>query len=38
MALGFEPAGSTPGELAELIRVERENWGRIIRAANIRVE
>ena len=38
MSLGFEVSGSTPGELAERIRVEREKWGRIIRAANIRAE
>jgi tripartite-type tricarboxylate transporter receptor subunit TctC len=38
MSLGFEVAGSTPQQLAERIRTEREKWGRIIRAANIRVE
>ena len=38
MALGFEAAGSTPQQLAERIRSEREKWGRIIRAANIRAE
>ena len=38
MSLGFEVSGSTPQELAERIRVEREKWGRIIRAANIKAE
>ena len=38
MALGFEVAGSTPQELAERVRTEREKWGRTIRAANIRAE
>ena len=38
MALGFEVAGSTPQQLADRIRTEREKWGRIIRAANIRAE
>jgi tripartite-type tricarboxylate transporter receptor subunit TctC len=38
MALGFEVAGSTPQELAERVRVEREKWSRIIRAARITVD
>jgi tripartite-type tricarboxylate transporter receptor subunit TctC len=38
MALGFEASGSTPQQLAERVRSEREKWGRIIRAANIRAE
>jgi len=38
MSLGFEVSGSTPQELADRIRVEREKWGRIIRAANIKAE
>lgn len=37
-SLGFEIAGTTPQQLAETVRVEREKWGRIIRAANIRAE
>ena len=35
MALGFEVAGSTPEELAERVRSERDKWSRIIRAARI---
>lgn len=38
MALGFEVAGSTPQELADRVRTERERWGRTIRAANIKAE
>lgn len=38
MSLGFDVAGSTPQQLADRIHVEREKWGRVIRAANIRVE
>jgi tripartite-type tricarboxylate transporter receptor subunit TctC len=38
MALGFEVSGSTPQQLAELIRTEREKWSRVIRAANIKAE
>ena len=38
MSLGFEAAGSTPQALAERVRVEREKWSRIIKAANIRAD
>ena len=38
MSLGFEVAGSTPQQLAERVRVEREKWSRVIRTANIRME
>jgi hypothetical protein len=38
MSLGFEVVGSTPEELAERVRTEREKWARIIRAANIRAD
>lgn len=37
-ALGFEIVGSTPQQLADVVRAEREKWGRIIRAANIQAE
>lgn len=37
-SLGFEVVGSTSEQLAEVVRVEREKWGRIIRAANIKAE
>jgi tripartite-type tricarboxylate transporter receptor subunit TctC len=36
-ALGFEPVGSTPERFAEQIKFEIENWGKVIRAANIRL-
>ena len=38
MALGFEVAGGTSQELADLVRSEREKWGRIIKAAKIGVD
>jgi tripartite-type tricarboxylate transporter receptor subunit TctC len=38
MSLGFEVAGSTPQQLADRTRAEREKWSRIIHAANIRFE
>lgn len=37
-ALGFEPVGSTPQQLAERVHAEREKWGRIVRANNIQAE
>ena len=37
-ALGFEIVGSTPQQLADTVRSEREKWGRIIRANNIHAE
>ena len=38
MALGFEVAGGTSQELADMVRSEREKWGRIIKAAKIGVD
>jgi tripartite-type tricarboxylate transporter receptor subunit TctC len=38
MSLGFEVAGSTPQQLADRVRTERDKWGRIIRAAKIQME
>lgn len=38
LALGYEPAGNTPEQLAAFIRSEREKWGRLIRAANLKAE
>jgi tripartite-type tricarboxylate transporter receptor subunit TctC len=38
MSLGFEVAGSTPQELAERVRTDREKWSRIIPAANIQAD
>ncbi len=37
-ALGFEVIASTPGEFATRIKAEIESWGKVIRAANIKVE
>lgn len=37
-ALGFEIVGTTPQQLATVVQVEREKWGRIIRATNIKAE
>jgi tripartite-type tricarboxylate transporter receptor subunit TctC len=36
--LGFDPVGNTPAEFAALIKVEIEKWGKVIRAANMKVE
>jgi tripartite-type tricarboxylate transporter receptor subunit TctC len=36
--LGFEPVGSTPEEFAEQIGVELHKWGKVIHAANLKVE
>ncbi len=37
-AIGFEPVGGTPAEFSALIKDEVEKWGKVIRAANIKVE
>ncbi len=37
-AVGAQAIGSTPEEFAEHIRRERETWGKVIQAANIRIE
>jgi tripartite-type tricarboxylate transporter receptor subunit TctC len=36
--LGFEPVGSTPEQFAKQIKLEIETWGKVIRAANIKME
>jgi tripartite-type tricarboxylate transporter receptor subunit TctC len=38
LALGYEPAGGTPQQLAEFGRAERRKWGPIIKAAGIKAE
>lgn len=38
IALGLEPASSTPEQLAELMRNERQKWARVIADAQIKVE
>ena len=36
VALGFEPASTSPQELAKLIRSEMPRWGNVVRAANLK--
>jgi tripartite-type tricarboxylate transporter receptor subunit TctC len=36
--LGFEPVANTPAEFTAVITQEYEKWGKVIRAANIKVE
>jgi tripartite-type tricarboxylate transporter receptor subunit TctC len=37
-AVGAQAVGSTPGEFGEHVRRERETWGKVIKAAGIRIE
>jgi tripartite-type tricarboxylate transporter receptor subunit TctC len=37
-AAGFEAIGSTPAEFAAYIRSEVEKWGKVVRAAGVRVD
>lgn len=37
-ALGIDPAGTTPEEFAAFLRNEVDKWGKVIRAANVKVE
>lgn len=36
--LGAEPAGGTPEELAHFVRSEYDKWGKVVRAAEIRLD
>src|SRR4051812_28495344 len=36
--IGFTPVGSSPEELAALIRSDMENWSKVIRAGNLKPE
>ena len=36
VALGFEPASTSPQELANLIRSEMPRWGNVVRSANLK--
>jgi tripartite-type tricarboxylate transporter receptor subunit TctC len=36
--LGFDPVGNTPAEFTALIKAEIEKWGKVIRAANMKVD
>jgi tripartite-type tricarboxylate transporter receptor subunit TctC len=38
LSQGSDPIGNTPGEFAAFMKSEHAKWGRVIRAANIRVE
>jgi hypothetical protein len=35
---GYEPFSTSPAEFAHLVAAETEKWGKVIRAANIKVE
>lgn len=35
---GLEPVGTTPEELATRLRAERQKWGKVVQAANIKVD
>ena len=35
---GFEPIGTTPEQFGAYIRSETEKWGKVVRAAGVRVE
>jgi tripartite-type tricarboxylate transporter receptor subunit TctC len=36
--LGFEPFASSPEQYAAFLKSELERWGKVIRAANIRID
>jgi tripartite-type tricarboxylate transporter receptor subunit TctC len=38
ITLGIDPAGSTPEEFSKFLRNEVDKWGKVIRAANVKVE
>jgi tripartite-type tricarboxylate transporter receptor subunit TctC len=38
IATGYDPIGNTPEEFAQVIKAELESWGKLIRAAHIKVE
>jgi len=37
-ALGFNPIANTPAEFGARIKVEIEKWGKVVRAANLKIE
>ena len=37
-AMGVDPIGTTPEQLAAIMRADLEKWTRVIRAANIKLE
>ena len=38
IALGIDPAGTTPEEFTQFLREEVAKWGKVIRAANVKIE
>ena len=38
IALGIDPAGSTPEEFTAFLKNEVEKWGKVIKAANVKIE
>jgi tripartite-type tricarboxylate transporter receptor subunit TctC len=36
--LGIDPAGTTPEEFSRFLRNEVDKWGKVIRAANVKIE
>jgi tripartite-type tricarboxylate transporter receptor subunit TctC len=38
IALGFNPIANTPAEFGARIKVEIDKWGRVVRAANLKIE
>jgi tripartite-type tricarboxylate transporter receptor subunit TctC len=36
--LGIDPAGTTPEQFSKFLRDEVDKWGKVIRAANVKVE
>jgi len=36
--VGYEPTGTTPAELADIIKAETALWAGVIKAANIKLE
>ena len=37
-ALGVEPMKKTPAEFAQFITAENDKWGKVIRAANLKLD
>jgi tripartite-type tricarboxylate transporter receptor subunit TctC len=38
ITLGIDPAGTTPDEFSQFLRDEVAKWGKVIRAANVKIE
>jgi len=38
MALGIDPAGTTPEAFTQFLREEVAKWGKVIKAANVKIE